>query len=81
MLHLRPDLVDFSKATRVEPTGDSFKVFTDVIRYLPFGAKTPNGSIGDATLATAAKGKALFEKSVERIASYMAHEFRSDVKR
>jgi creatinine amidohydrolase len=75
MLYLRPDLVDMSKATRIEPTSDAFKVFTDVIRYIPVGAKTPNGTIGDATLASAAKGKALIEKSVERITEYMKHEF------
>jgi creatinine amidohydrolase len=75
MLHLRPDLVDMSKATRIEPTSDGYKVFTDVIRYIPVGAKTPNGTIGDATIATAEKGRALVERSVERITAYMKHEF------
>ena len=75
MLHLRPDLVDMSKATRVEPGSDAYTVFTDVIRYLPFSAKTANGTIGDATIGTAEKGKALLDKCVERIAAYMAHEF------
>ena len=75
MLHLRPDLVDMSKATNIEPTSDAYKVFTDIIRYIPVAAKTPNGTIGDATIATASKGKAMIEKAVERIAAYMEHEF------
>ncbi len=78
MLHLRPDLVDMSKATRIEPTSDAFKVFTDIIRYIPIGEKTPNGTIGDATIASAEKGKALVEKSVERIVAYMKHEFKRE---
>ena len=78
LLHLRPDLVDMSKAARVEPSTDSFEVYTDVIRYLPFGLKTANGTIGDATVATAAKGKALVEKAAERIAAYMKHEFKRE---
>lgn len=75
LLYLRPDLVDMSKATRVEPTSDAYQVFTDVIRYIPFNKKTPNAVIGDATLGSAEKGKALFEKCVERITAYMVHEF------
>jgi len=75
MLHLRPDLVDMAKATRVEPATDAYREFTDVIRYLPFGSKTPNGTIGDATIASAEKGAALVGRCVERIAAYMAHEF------
>ena len=35
------------------------KCITDVIRYLPFSSKTANGTIGDATIGTAEKGKAL----------------------
>jgi creatinine amidohydrolase len=79
MLYLRPELVDMARATRVEPTTDAFQVYTDVIRYLPFGTKTSNGTIGDATIATAEKGRALIEKCVDRIAGYMAHEFGSSV--
>ncbi len=75
MLHLRPDLVDMSKAMKVEPASDVYKVFTDVIRYIPFSRRTPNGTIGDATIGTAEKGKALLDKCVARIADYMVHEF------
>lgn len=79
LLYLRPDLVDMTKATRIEPATDAYQVYTDVIRYLPFSAKTPNGTIGDATIASAEKGKALVDKCVNRIAAYMAHEFSLDI--
>lgn len=79
LLYLRPDLVDMAKATRIEPTSDAYQVYTDVIRYLPFSSKTPNGTIGDATIATAEKGKALVEKCVDRVAAYMSHEFGLDI--
>ena len=75
LLHLRPDLVDMSRATKILPTSDAYEKFTDVIRYIPFGSKTPNATIGDATIATAEKGRALFEKCADRIADYMRHEF------
>jgi creatinine amidohydrolase len=80
MLHLRPDLVDMSKATRVEPGTDAYSVFTDIIRYIPFGEKTDNGTIGDATIASAEKGKALLDACVERISAYMKHEFDATVR-
>jgi creatinine amidohydrolase len=80
MLHLRPDLVDMSKAVRTEPATDAYKVFTDVIRYLPFSSKTTTGTIGDATLGSAEKGKALVERCVDRIAEYMNHEFKTGSK-
>jgi creatinine amidohydrolase len=62
-------------AVKVEPSSDIYQVFTDVIRYIPFSKRTPNGTIGDATIGTAEKGKALLDKCVARIADYMAHEF------
>jgi creatinine amidohydrolase len=75
MLALRPDLVDMSKATRVEPSAEAFRFFTDIIRYVPYNEKTPNGTLGDATVATAAKGTAILDRCVARIAEYMEYEF------
>lgn len=75
MLHLRPDLVDMSKATRIEP-GPDYTAFQDFIRYVPLKNKTPNATVGDATIATAEKGRALVEKCVSRIVSYMEYEFK-----
>jgi creatinine amidohydrolase len=74
LLALRPDLVDMTKATRVEPAAE-YQTYTDFIRYLSFSDKTPNGIVGDATLGRAEKGKALIDKCVDRIVAYMTHEF------
>ena len=70
MLYLRPELVHMERAERVEPAGNAYTDYTDVIRYVPFDAKTPNAIIGDATLGTA-------EKGVDRIVSYMKFEFQN----
>lgn len=80
LLYLRPDLVDMSKATRIDPPSEFYQDFTDVIRYIPLSAKTPNATVGDATIATAEKGRALVEKCVDRIAAYMAYEFKIELK-
>lgn len=68
MLHLRPDLVDMSKAVRRIPE----KMADN--RYVRFGGTVsfgwlsndffPEGHIGDPTHATAAMGKAMFESAV-----------------
>lgn len=76
MLHLRPDLVDMEKAELVTPLTDTYEIFTDVIRYIPFEEKTHNGTIGDATAGSAEKGKMLVEKCVDRIVSFMEYEFK-----
>ncbi len=75
MLYLRPELVDMEKAEKVYPKSDSFDIFTDIIRYVPFDEKTHNGIIGDATIASSEKGRLLLEKCVNRIVSYMEYEF------
>lgn len=75
LLYLRPDLVDMTKALRVEPRTDFNVAFTDVIRYIPFHERTSEGMVGDATIASVEKGKALVEKCVDRIAAFMEHEF------
>lgn len=77
MLYLRPELVHMERAERVEPAGNAYTDYTDVIRYVPFDAKTPNAIIGDATLGTAEKGKQIVEKCVDRIVSYMKFEFQN----
>ncbi|MDU0339504.1 creatininase family protein [Bosea rubneri] len=65
MLHFRPDLVDMSKAGRFEPLTAAM---ADEYKWLrPTGAHpfawmaqdvNPSGAVGDASLATAAKGEA-----------------------
>lgn len=68
MLYLKPELVDMSKATRVEPTANEFP---DILSYSPLDTKTPNAMIGDATVGTAEKGKKLFDVCVDRIVDYV----------
>ncbi len=75
MLHLRPDLVDMSVATRNIPhrLADN--------RHVRFGGRVsfgwlssdfgPDGHIGDPTLATAELGKELFEGSVQLLGEAM----------
>lgn len=70
MLYLRPDLVDMDKATCITPppeTGD----FTDINHYVPISEKTPNATVGDATLGTREKGEKIVEKCVNRIIEFM----------
>jgi creatinine amidohydrolase len=76
LLHLRPELVDMAKAVRNVPSwlGDN--------RHVRFGGSAsfgwlsddfgPSGVIGDATLANADTGKALFEDGVRHLAEVLA---------
>ena len=75
MLHLYPELVDFSKAERVEAQRIGFVRDSDFVTYVPFNQTTPNGILGDATVGTAEKGKLIVQKSVDRIVEYMKTEF------
>jgi creatinine amidohydrolase len=83
MLHLAPELVDMSSATRNVPD----KLASN--RYVRFGGKVgfgwlsndfgPDGHIGDPTVATAEAGEQLFEAAVtafsEALAEISAFEF------
>jgi creatinine amidohydrolase len=83
MLHLAPDLVDMSLATRNVPE----KLASN--RYVRFGGKVgfgwlsndfgPDGHIGDPTVASAELGEQLFEAAVtafaEALAEVSAFEF------
>jgi creatinine amidohydrolase len=85
MLHLAPDLVDMSAATRNVPEHLAGN------RYVRFGGPVgfgwlsddfgPDGHIGDPTPATAEHGAALFERAVtafcEALAEVRAFRFRS----
>lgn len=67
-MHLYPDLVDKNELSRVEPkAGNGFGEF---IQYASFADRTPNGTIGDATTATAEKGSELVVRCVNRIVEY-----------
>lgn len=76
MLYLHPEYVNRSKAEKVTPLeGDAFNTYDDFVTYKVFNKTTRNGILGDATIASAEKGKAIVEKCVERIVEYMKAEF------
>ena len=76
MLHLRPDCVDMSRATRNVPE------WMATNQYVRFGGRVgfgwlsndfgPDGHIGDPTAATAERGKELFEGSVRAFGEALA---------
>lgn len=73
MMHLFPKLVDNTQLTCVDPKlGNEYN---DFIQLGWFTDITRNGTIGDATLATAEKGEKIVERCVERIATYAQRNF------
>lgn len=74
MLYLRPDLVHMEKAVREEPSSD-YTQYPDFLRYVPLEKKTRSGTVGDAMLGSAEKGRLIVEKCVDRIVEYMSYEF------
>ncbi len=76
VLHLRPDLVDLERAERSIPS------YLHDYRHVGFGAEVSfgwtsadvmaSGVIGDPTLASAERGKELFERCIERFGPIMA---------
>lgn len=85
LLHFRPDLVEMSKAENGMPDVQrSENIFWDlqggskVMFQEFFSRNSPTGIQGDATLATAEKGKLLAEAAAKRIAPFLL-EFRQRV--
>jgi creatinine amidohydrolase len=70
MLHLYPELVNMDRAlasapvTAMDPQG--------IARPYRFSEVAPEATLGDATLATAEKGKQIFELAVERLVEYLS---------
>ena len=76
MLYLHPDYVNMAKAEKVTPKeGDDYEKYGDFITYTVFNETTECGILGDATIATAEKGKLIVERCVDRIVEYMRAEF------
>lgn len=73
-MHLYPELVDVNELSRVEPQGSG--EFREFIQYARFTDRTPNGSIGDSTTATADKGRELVTRCVSRIVEYYNRNMR-----
>lgn len=73
MMYLFPELVDMNELSKVEPQPSDG--YGDFISYQRFADRTPNGSIGDATVATKEKGEKIVNKCVDRIVAYMTEKF------
>ncbi len=74
MMYLHPEYVDFSKAECIR-MDESFTKYPDIVTYDEFRQKTPNGILGDATIATREKGEAIVTRCVDRIVQYMKENF------
>jgi creatinine amidohydrolase len=82
VLHLRPDLVDMSKAVRtMDGVERSEHIFWDLQRGARvffqewWSRNSLTGVQGDATLASAEKGRIVFEAATRRVAGFI-EEFR-----
>jgi creatinine amidohydrolase len=76
ILHLRPELVDMSRASACVPAELAANAHVRFGGEVPFGWLSsdlhPSGVIGDPTLASADRGKALFESMVARLGAALA---------
>lgn len=72
MMYLYPELVDHDEMTCIEAKPNQYP---DIIQYGHFTEKSPNGTLGDATVATPEKGEAIVNACVERIMDYLEHSF------
>lgn len=74
MLYLRPELVHMEEAACVDSAPDD-RGCPDIIQYKSFSERTPNGTIGDATIASAEKGKEIVGRCVDKIVQFMKDDF------
>ncbi|GHH99782.1 creatininase family protein [Neobacillus kokaensis] len=73
MMYLHPELCDLDNWVHEPPKIKD--QYPDIIQYVPFSHKTDSGTIGNATLGTAAKGEALVNRSVERIVQFLSENW------
>src|SRR5690606_3102952 len=77
MLHVRPDLVATDRARATYPDPGSRYLSTDLVRTSPvrtyhdFADLSPDGTLGDPSLADAASGKRFFEAVVAEVAAFI----------
>ena len=74
ILHFRPDLVHMEEATCVEPDAHFYEP-ANIIQYFDLDEKTRTGTVGDATIGTAEKGRLIVEKCVRDIVGFMEKNF------
>lgn len=77
MMHLYPDLVDFSKATcQVPPDAANF---TDLHHFAPLSSRTPNGIVGNALAGTPEKGEKIVEACLARVLSFLREQWKMEI--
>ncbi len=74
LLYFRPDLVHMEEATCVTPD-EGYYDYPDIMRFTPMDLKSPNATVGDATLGTAEKGEQIAKRCVERIVSFIQEKW------
>ena len=70
LLYFRPDLVNMEMATCVSPSAEYYD-YPDILRFTPMELKTPNATVGDATLGSVEKGEKIVKKCVSRIVQFV----------
>jgi creatinine amidohydrolase len=71
LLHLHPELVDMSETGLELPSDDVDPYPLGTYRPTPFTSRMPNGALGDTSLATAEKGRVLFERMTDALVAYV----------
>ncbi len=67
-LYLRPDLVKFDRAIKVDPLPDAYP---DIAQFNPTCVSYPDAVVGDATVGTREKGQLIVEKTLDRIVEFL----------
>lgn len=67
-LFLRPDLVKFDRALKVEPLPDAYP---DIPRFTLTNELYQDAVIGDGTVATREKGELIVNKTVDRVVEFL----------
>lgn len=73
MLYLFPDLVNMNELTCIDPKPNS--KYADIIQIDQFIKKTPNGTVGDATVGSAEKGEKIVHRCIERIVEFIGEYY------
>ena len=77
MLYLYPELCTMERAVE---TPFKTEAYPDIIQYKPFHAYTETGTLGDATVGSAEKGKELFNRMTDRIVSFHKEEWGTEAR-
>lgn len=76
MLHLCPQFVDMAKASAVMPAKGKAG-YEGIESFRTMDQRSPDGTIGDPTVATAEKGERILKICTSRIAEYVQAEWKA----